>query len=67
MEFGGAEIGVGGVVFVEASDVGIAEEDAAAAVGLEAVFVRVDDDGVGLTDARERGGSIGTQILDRLK
>jgi uncharacterized protein (UPF0254 family) len=35
-------------VFIEAADGGVAEEDTAAAVGLEAMLVRVDDDGVGI-------------------
>ena len=54
VEFFGGEVGEGRVVFVEAADGGIAEEDGAAAVGLEAMLVRVDDDGVGLGDERRR-------------
>ena len=56
------EVGVGGVVFVEAADGGVAEEDAAAAVGLEAVLVRVDDDGVGVGDGVEGGAGFGGEV-----
>jgi hypothetical protein len=48
------KVGIGGVVFVEAADGGIAEENATAAIGLEAMLVRVDDDGVGVGDGVER-------------
>ena len=37
-------------MFVETTNTGIAEEHASAAVGLQAVLVRIDDDGVGLVD-----------------
>ncbi len=50
VEFFGGEVGEGRVVLVEAAYAGIAEEDSSAAVGLEAVFVGVDDDGVGVGD-----------------
>ena len=56
------EIGVGGVVFVETADGGVAEEDAAAAVGLEAVLVRIDDDGLGVGDGVECGSGFRGQI-----
>ncbi len=56
------EVGVGRVVFVEAADGGVAEENAAAAVGLEAVLVRVDDDGVGVRDGVEGGAGFGREI-----
>src|ERR1700749_3008384 len=62
MEVLRGEVGVRGVVFVEAADGGVAKEDGAAAVGLEAVFVRVDDDGVGLGDGVEGGSSLGREI-----
>ena len=42
----GAEVGVGGIVDVEPPDARIGEEDGAAAVGLEAVLMGVDDDAV---------------------
>ena len=61
----GGEVGVRGVVFVEAADGGIAEEDAAAAVGLKAVLVRVDDDGVGLRDGVEGGAGFGARDCRR--
>ena len=54
VELLGGEVGVRGVVLVEAAHGGVAEEDAAAAVGLEAVLVGVDDDGVGLGDGVDR-------------
>jgi len=38
VELVGGEVGVGRVVLVEASDGGVAKEDAAAAVGLEAML-----------------------------
>ena len=47
------EVGVGRVVLVEPPDARVAEEDRAAAVGLEAVLVRVDDDAVGVGDRAE--------------
>jgi hypothetical protein len=56
------EVGVGRVVFVEAADGRVAEEDATTAVGLEAVFVRVDDDGVGVGDGVEGGEGFGEEI-----
>jgi len=45
-------------VLVKAADGGVTEEDAATAVGLEAVLVGIDDDGVGLGDGGvgEAGG-----------
>ena len=49
-------------MFVEAANGGIAEEDAAAAVGLEAMLVRVDDDGVGVGDGVEGGAGFGRKI-----
>jgi hypothetical protein len=62
MEIFGGEVGVGGVVFVEATDGGIAEENAAAAVGLETVLVGVDDDGVSVRDGGEGGFGFGGKI-----
>ena len=53
---------IGGVVFVEAANGGIAEEDAAAAVGLKAMLVRVDDDGVGVGDGVEGSAGLGREI-----
>src|ERR1700691_3281739 len=53
VEFAGSEVGVGRVVLVPAAHGGIAEQDAAAAVGLQTMLVRVDDDGVGLADPFE--------------
>ena len=59
------EVGVGGVVFVEAADGGVAEEDTAATVGLQAVLVRIDDDGVGVRDGVEGGTGFGGRDLRR--
>ncbi len=50
MEVVGSEVGVRGVVQVVAGDLGVAEDDRTTAVGLQAVLVRVDDDGVGVGD-----------------
>ena len=49
-------------MFVETADGSVAEEDATAAVGLEAVLVRVDDDGVGVGDGVEGGTGLGREI-----
>ena len=62
VEVFGGEVGVGRVVLVEAAHGGVAEEDAAAAVGLQAVLVRVDDEGVGVGDGVERGAGFGVEI-----
>ena len=40
-------------MFVECADFRGAEQDAAAAVGLQAVLVRVNDDGIGAADQVE--------------
>ena len=49
-------------MFVETADGGIAKEDAAAAVGLETMLVRVDDDGVGVLNGVEGGASFRGEI-----
>src|ERR1700737_2889659 len=54
MEFGGTEISVGRILFVELANSGIAEQDTAAAIRLQSMLVRVDHDGVDFTDFRER-------------
>lgn len=59
----GIQVGVGRVVPVVAFDVGVAEQDAAAAVGLQAVFVRVDGDGVGLADGVEGAAGGGGEVV----
>ena len=46
MQFCGAEIGVGGIVLVKRANGRIPEEYAAAAIGLQPVLVRIDDDRV---------------------
>ena len=55
MQFVRGEIGIGGIVFVKAADRGITKQDASTAVGLKAVFMRIDDDGV---DRGQRGKRI---------
>ena len=50
MELGRAEIGVRRVVFIEAPDRRIMEEHAAAAIGLQAMLMRVDHERVDLAD-----------------
>src|ERR1035437_8852787 len=62
VEFLRREVGEGGVVLVEAADGGVAEENAAAAVGLQAVLVRVDDERVGAGDGVEGGAGFGREI-----
>ena len=54
-------------MLVEAAYGGIAEEDAAATVGLQTMLVRVDDDGVGFADAVRKPGRIRVEIRDQLK
>ena len=62
------EIGVGRIVFVECADAGIAEQDAAAAVGLKTVLVRIDHDGIGLRDARSKAARVaGVRLSARVK
>ena len=48
MQFVRGEISIGRIVFVEASHGRIAKQHAAAAVGLQPVLVRIDDDGIHL-------------------
>ena len=62
VEIFGGEVGVGGVVFVEAAYGGIAEENGSAAVGLETVLVRVYDDGVGEGNGIVGGAGFGGEI-----
>ncbi len=47
VQVAGGEVGVRRVVLVQPADAGVAEQHRAAAVGLQAVLVRVDDDAVG--------------------
>ncbi len=49
-------------MFVESADGGVAKENASAAVGLEAMFVRIDDDGVGVREGVEGGASFGGEV-----
>src|SRR5580704_16728147 len=67
VKFGGAEVGVGRIVFVEAADSRIAEENAAAAVRLETVLVRVDDDGVNDVETREGAVGVGAEIFRQIE
>lgn len=63
----GGEVGVGRVVQVVLGHPGVAEDHRAAAVGLQAVLVRVDDDRVAVGDGGERrrrhpvGGVVGDE------
>ena len=54
----GSEVRVRRVVRVEAPDPGVVEQHRAAAVGLEAVLVRVDHHRVGGADRSQRGGRV---------
>ncbi len=57
------EIGIGRVVLVMGADGGVSEQDAAAAIGLQAVFVRIDDDGIRRADGVEGGPGLRRQIV----
>ncbi len=59
MQFGGGEVGIGRVVRVQLPDRRVAEQDAAAAVGLQAVFVRIDGERIDLIEAVESGAGFG--------
>ena len=59
VEIFGREVGVRGVVFVEATNCGVTEENTAAAIGLKAVFVGIDDDGVGVGNSVKGGAGFG--------
>ena len=59
----GREVGVGRVVLVEASHRRVAKENASAAVGLQAVLVRINHDRIGLVDDREGLPRWGIQSL----
>src|SRR5258705_9702508 len=65
MELRRTKVSVRRLMLIQAADAWIAEEDAAAAVGLQAVLVRIDDDGVHFTDAGERRFSIGGKIVNQ--
>ena len=63
MQLGRAEVGVRRVVLVQLPDRRVAEEHAAAAVGLKAMLVRIDDDRVRLSDALVGGVRLRAQIV----
>src|SRR5260370_8339426 len=65
MQFRGTEVSVRRIMLIQAADTWIAEKDAAAAVGLQTVLVRIDDDGVDFTDAGERRFGIGGKIVNQ--
>src|SRR6266850_2361168 len=65
MQFRRTKVSVRRLMLIQAADAWIAEKDAAAAVGLQAVLVRIDDDGVHFTDAGERRFSIGGKIVNQ--
>ena len=57
-----SEIGVGRIVFVDCADLRIAKQHAAAAVGLQAVLVRINDDGIGAANQVEAGARFHGEI-----
>src|SRR6267143_4920425 len=65
MQFRGTKVSVRRIMLIQAADTWIAEKDAAAAVGLQAVLVRIDDDGVNFTDSGECRFSIGGKIVNQ--
>lgn len=67
VELSGTEIGIGRFVLVETSCGGILEKDTAATVGLETVFVRIDDDGVDIGDLRECRVGVDVKIGSELE
>src|SRR4029077_20690710 len=62
VEFGGAEIGIRGIVLVQAADARIAKKHTAAAIRLQAMLVGINDDGVYFRDGGERGLRVLCQI-----
>lgn len=62
-----AQVGVGRVVAVVVPDGGVAEQHAAAAVGLEPVLVGVDGKGIGLRNAVERLPGFGVRLSASVK
>jgi hypothetical protein len=65
MQLVGAEIGKWRVVLVEAAVGRVAEQHAAAAVGLQTVLVRIDDDGIDITQVVESGASVVIQLAGK--
>ena len=63
VQVAGTEIGIGRVVSVVPADGGIAEDHTAAAVGLQAVLVRVDDDRIDLGEAVIGRACFGRQVV----
>src|SRR6185437_13409739 len=63
MKFLRREVRVWGVVFVKMTNCGITKEDAAAAVRLESMFVRIDHDGVDLSDGVVSGPRLRRQSI----
>ena len=51
-------------MFVDGSDAGIAKQYASAAVWLQPVFVRINDDGIRLADQIVTGACLGVEIAD---
>ena len=62
VQLGRAEVGIGRVMPIEPADGRVAEQDASATIGLEAVLVRVDDDRVRLANPVERRPGLGTEV-----
>src|SRR6267154_3164903 len=65
MQFRGTKVSVRRIMLIQAADIGIAEKDAAAPVGLQAALMRIDDDGVNFTDAGECRFSISGKIVNQ--
>ena len=53
MEFVGTEVSIGRVVFIISSDSRIFEKNTAAAIGLESVFMGINDNGIDFFDMLE--------------
>src|SRR5271169_3037883 len=62
MKIARSEVGVRRVVFIEAAHGWVAKQDAPTAIGLQSVFVRVDDDGVSLGNAGKGAGRLFPQV-----
>ncbi len=65
VQFVRAEVGVGRIVPVMTADGRVAKQYAAAAVGLQPVLVRIDDDGIGRVDGGEGARRIGIEVVDQ--
>src|SRR5271154_309018 len=62
-----SEIGVGRIMFIEAAYGGIAKKDAATAIRLQPMLVRVDQNGVGLRHAGKGTRGLVAECRDELE